>query len=212
MSDLPLPDGYRIERGFLWPADDVACARAVFSTTDDADAAVALCEGRGTVIQAGGNMGVWPMHFSKQFDRVITFEPDPVNFQALSWNTAKTGNILALPCALGASSGSWCDLDREKGNAGAHQVVSGNVAPIVSVDSLAVNACDLIYLDIEGFELNALKGAAKTIARFRPVIAIEDKGLSERYGTRQGDAEQWLASEHGYKVHSRPRRDVILVG
>lgn len=209
MDALTLPAGYRLERGMLWPADDRACAAVVFETAADLYLAVRHCRGSSLAVQAGGNMGVWALDLAAKFDRVVTFEPDPANFRALVHNTASAGNILALPCALGDKPG-WCDLDRQEHNAGAHQVASGSVAPVVALDSLQLPACDLLYLDIEGYEMPALIGAVDTIRRFKPVIAIEDKGLSKRYGYQQGDAERFLAS-HGYRVAARPNRDVLLV-
>lgn len=209
MDALTLPAGYRLERGLLWPADDRACAAVVFDTVPDMTHAIGRCRGSRLAVQAGGNMGVWALALSTMFDRVVTFEPDPVNYRALVHNTASSGNILALPCALGDKPG-WCDLDRQEHNAGAHQVADGSVVPVMTLDSLQLPACDLLYLDIEGFEVPALMGALDTIQRFKPVIAIEDKGLSQRYGYPQGYAEQFLAS-YGYRVVARPHRDVILV-
>lgn len=209
MDALTIPAGYRMERGLLWPATDSACAAVVFDTVPDMDHALKHCRGFDLAVQAGGNMGVWALSLAKDFARVVTFEPDPVNFRALVINTSTAKNVLSLPCALGADPG-WCDLDREEHNAGAHQIKEGTVAPVVTLDSLGLPACDLIYLDIEGFEMPALIGGLGTIEKFKPVIAIEDKGLSERYGYRQGEAEKYLA-RYGYKVTARPHRDVVLV-
>lgn len=200
----------RIERGLVWPADDTECARAVFGTLDDCDAATALCRHNRLAVQAGGNCGVWARHLASVFDRVVTFEPDPLNFRCLVANCAPFENILSLPAALGAKSGGWCDLERIEKNAGAHQVVDGAVAPVLALDDLNLPACDLIYLDVEGMEKAALLGAFRTIDRFRPVIAFEDKGLSQRYGVEKGDVETWLFS-FGYRVIDRRRRDVIMV-
>jgi hypothetical protein len=85
----------------------------------------------------------------------------------------------------------------------------GDIAPIDTLDSLNLPALDLLYLDIEGFEMMAIIGGLETIVKFKPVIAIEDKGLSERYGYKQGQAEKFLAS-HGYEVVARPHRDVVM--
>jgi hypothetical protein len=78
-------------------------------------------------------------------------------------------------------------------------------------DGLTLPSIDLIYLDVEGHEMHALIGAHQTIKKFRPVICFEDKGLSERYGVKAGDAERWLADECGYFVAARFNRDVLCV-
>ena len=48
----------------------------------------------------------------------------------------------------------------------------------MTIDSLNLNP-DLIQLDVEGFEENALKGAFDTIMRARPIIIIEQKRLAK---------------------------------
>jgi hypothetical protein len=45
---------------------------------------------------------------------------------------------------------------------------------VMLIDDLELDACDAIQLDIEGYEYPALKGAERTIERFRPVIATEN--------------------------------------
>lgn len=83
--------------------------------------------------------------------------------------------------------------------------------PTLCIDDLSLRECDLIYLDIEGYEFRALRGALATIERCHPVIVVEDKGLSERYGSARGDIEKWLGAEFGYRVAARPHKDVVLV-
>lgn len=45
--------------------------------------------------------------------------------------------------------------------------------PVITLDSLKINNISVMKIDVEGHELNALKGAIKTIQRSRPVIVIE---------------------------------------
>jgi FkbM family methyltransferase len=209
---VPLPAGYRLERGLLWPADDRACAAVVFDTAPDLEPALAACKGRDVVVQAGGNCGVWPIWLASRFKTVYTFEPDPLNFTCLAWNTAAHPNMIRMQAALGdGTPPHFIDLAREEHNCGAHCVdESRGVLPVMTIDELILPKCDLIVLDIEGYELRALNGAFETIADHKPVIVIEDKGLSEKYGVLQYDAEKWLAAAFGYRVIARPHRDVVL--
>jgi FkbM family methyltransferase len=204
--------GFRRERDFIWPAGDKHCARVVFDMTIDLHKAIPHCKALDVVIQAGGNCGVWPVYLAGLFKTVYTFEPHPLNFVALAANTYAYPNIVKFQAALGDGRG-LISIAEEEGNCGSGYVEkrSSSIIPTLRIDDLDVAKCDLICLDIEGYELPALRGAALTIEKFRPVIMIEDKGLSEKYKIKQGDAEAWLAKQYGYRVVARPHRDVILV-
>lgn len=199
---------YRIERGYYVPAKDIGCSAVVFNSLGDLDGSLKLCRERNVAVQAGGNFGVWPKYLSEIFKTVYTFEPDALNFSCLCRNIGDVQNIIKFQAALGDGAGG-VDLHRREENAGAHYIDGVGPIPILKIDALALTACDLIVLDIEGFELPALRGAIETIKKCHPVIHIEDKGMSEKYGIKQGDAEKWL-SQFGYTVKDRPARDVIL--
>lgn len=207
-----IPEGYRLERGLLWPASDVGAAAVVFSGVSDLEVAYRYCRGFDVAVQAGGNCGVWPAEMGRRFGVVYTFEPDPVNFRCLCAN-APAENVFKFNAALGASRRRVA-LDLRPDNVGAHQVsplgVKGDI-PTMLIDDLCLADCDLIYLDIEGQELAALQGAMKTIDRCSPVVVVEDKGCSERYGVPKGHIEGWMKDRFGYRVAERPHRDVVMV-
>jgi len=49
---------------------------------------------------------------------------------------------------------------------------------MLMLDQLELDACGLIQLDVEFYELNVLRGALKTIEKFKPVITCELGRLS----------------------------------
>lgn len=206
---------FRTVNGLQWPAHDTECADVVFSTfAQDAPKAMKKCEQHRTVLQAGGNAGVWAIAFSEHFSHVVTCEPHPLNYECLKMNCAPYKNITALPYALGEERGVGY-LTESKGNSGAHQVEfrPGEIGQflIKTIDGLGFGPYDLIYLDVEGFELQAFKGAFHTIERDHPVLCFEDKGLSEKYGIPQGAVERYLAEVHNYRVVDRFHRDVLMI-
>ena len=54
-------------------------------------------------------------------------------------------------------------------------------------------------MDIEGYELFALKGAIKTIKESNPVIVLETTAALERYNYTKKDILDFL-SQFGYKI------------
>lgn len=201
---------YRHDGSLLWPADDVHCAKERRLAQPYLETVYPHCQGFDVAVQAGGNCGVWPYHLSLKFRYVYTFEPDPVNFRCLCAN-APGENIFKFNAALGCAH-ETIDLVRNPVNIGAHYVGGPGPIPTMRVDDLSLPACDLIYLDIEGYELRAIRGARETILAHKPVVAIEEaKGCPDRYGSTIGDAERFVIEHFGYKVVERNHIDVVMV-
>lgn len=202
------PDGYRYERGLLWPLNDLGAADAVFDTAD-LEFAYEFCRKFDVVVQAGGNCGVWPARMANKFKLVYTFEPDCVNFRCLCAN-APAENVLKFNAALGRYHGG-VQLHFNPTNVGAHFIDGRGNIPRMLIDDLRLDECDLIYLDIEGYEHSALNGAFETIRRTKPTVVFEDKGLGERYGRPKGETERWMFEAFGYRVAAKRRHDIIMV-
>lgn len=201
-------------RDWSWPDNDTKCMKVVFDSTVDLVKATKHCKQKRTAVQAGGNMGVWPWVLSQQFAHVVTFEPDAECYALMQTNLLDRENIDSYCAGLWHKRG-LCKMDfnehERSDNRGAQFVVESDEGVYLGrLDSLGLTDCDLIYLDIEGAEMNALVGASETIGRCKPLIAVEDKHLGERYGFHKGDIELMLAKEFGYVVVDRPNRDVIL--
>lgn len=197
---------------FFWPDHDLHCHPVVPNQLKDLEFALKYTKGRKVCIQAGGNVGVWPKRLSKIFDVVYTFEPDPENFNCLTRNVQEH-NVIKLNAGL--SNGhemivvkSPCK--QEEFNCGAYQVFAGGHVPTFKIDDLNLSDCDLIYLDIEGYELYALEGGRNTIESFRPIIALEQKKLPIMYQDDPEAASEYLIKTHRYEVVERIHRDLIL--
>jgi len=79
----------------------------------------------------------------------------------------------------------------------------------MTIDDLGLDACDLIQLDVEGFEAKVLQGASQTITRCRPVIMVEDRGHGTRYGMQF--LLPWIEHTFGYIGVSDNGTDFVLV-
>jgi FkbM family methyltransferase len=177
--------------GFWFPAYDVRCRRYTFRQEPQFAEGIKHVKKFTYCVQAGGNVGVWPRWLCRRFKYVYTFEPDPVNFRCLIVNCPEE-SVIKFNAALGSKPGCVKIAQAEyKGqrNCGANYVKGEGVIPTLRLDDLALPGCDLLQLDIEGYEYFALMGAVETIRKFKPVVMIEDKGHSKRYGVSAESAD-----------------------
>jgi FkbM family methyltransferase len=124
-------------------------------------------------IQAGGCMGMYPRLLSEMFNLVYTFEPDPLNFFALAANCQKD-NIIKMQVALGHEHKPITVNRPFDGNQGMNTInETESIIPMITIDSLNLPDCNFMQLDVEYYELNVLRGALKTIEKFKPVISCE---------------------------------------
>jgi len=162
--------------GLWWPDFDVRCRAAVVTECAAAMPVVLpLVKEKRVCVQAGGNVGVYPLALSEAFERVVTFEPDHDNVHCLIENVTRP-NVAIYRAALGSEQGTCSIHVVEADNCGAHRTVPNGEVPVMTIDGLELDACDLIWLDIEGAEADAIKGAMATIEKFSPIIVLEEKG------------------------------------
>ena len=199
----------KLVEGWQVPDIDECCINALMVELPDLLQSYAFMTQFRTVIQAGGNIGVYPATMAEQFERVITVEPDFVNYQALLLNVAGHANIEHHWAAFGDKIGTASVDHPYPENIGAHQLKAGNDVRVLTIDSFCVDNCDFIQLDIEGYEHLALLGAEKTIKKTYPVITLELKGLGSRYGYTDEDTIG-LLQDWGYEIVGRVNRDVIF--
>jgi FkbM family methyltransferase len=199
----------KLVEGWQVPDIDECCINALLIELPDLFQSYAFMTQFRTVIQAGGNIGVYPATMAQQFERVITVEPDLTNYQALLLNVAGHTNIEHHWAAFGDKIGTASVDHVYPENIGAHQLKAGSEVRVLTIDSFCVDNCDFIQLDIEGYEHLALLGAERTIKKTHPVITLELKGLGSRYGYSDEDTISLLQG-WGYEIVGRVNRDVIF--
>ena len=188
-----------IRDGLHWPDGDKYAYETILNElTTELPLLLDLCRNKRTVIQAGGNAGLWPIAFAEHFNLVITFEPEAENFKCLTKNAAHMPNILWHNAALGEGRYTVGMENPSTRNSGTWRIASGDSVKVHAIDEMDCDDCDLIQLDVEGYELYALQGAERTIARCRPVICVEVNGTSHAHGISDVDLWVWL-SQRGYQ-------------
>jgi FkbM family methyltransferase len=137
-----------------------------------------------TFVDCGANIGLWTIFASEQVKKngkVFSFEPNPHTFKKLQHNIniSLCNNVYSKEVALGKESGKAyinCDFDHNESQI---STLKKNIDTVVKVrieklDSL-LNAKTItgLKIDVEGYELNVLKGAEKIINQNKPWICVE---------------------------------------
>lgn len=188
-----------------------------WSLTDLAslDKVMGMTPGRNVVVQAGGNIGLFPKRLAEEFKVVYTFEPSGKLYGELVCNATER-NIIAGHCALGDTRDpvSLACVRRDGTDRPAHggmtHVAGDGDVPMMLIDDLSLDACDLIYLDVEGYEFHAVTGAFQTITEFHPVIAVEVNINIEFYGKTASELDR-LITGMGYRHANKFLSDEVYV-
>jgi FkbM family methyltransferase len=111
--------------------------------------------------------------------QVIAFEPNPANRASMQEQLAQNPNlpVTLLPYALSDHDGASY-LDTSKGSSEGRIASAGNVAVTLrAIDSLVreglVPPPDVMKVDVEGHEVEVLRGALATISEYRPTILCD---------------------------------------
>jgi FkbM family methyltransferase len=178
------------------------------------EVALPFIKGRGLVVQAGGHIGIWPKKLAEHFKMVITVEPEPRNVQCCKANTEGLA-VTVIDGVLGARAGV-AKVNHRELRTGAHHIatnlrVQWMPVQMFTIDGLTkgLGSVDALFLDIEGYELEALHGATRALSD-KPTVVIEQNSCSLKYGTAQDAAELFLKGL-GYRRVGTFDEDVILV-
>ena len=204
MITLPNPFDWYPADSLQWPASDKKL-KLVNDWVADVDAILGHVQRSSVAVQAGGACGIWPSRLALEFGHVYTVEPCAENYDCLVENCRPFQNITHARAAFGKwfSRASLARDNFEDGNAGAWYLSRGSDFEVITIDSLELPACDLIMLDVEGHELDALIGAQYTLTTFRPVVVVEAKQLPHMRipATAAGDYLLQLGYRRAGKYH-----------
>jgi len=126
------------------------------------------------VLDCGAAEGLFSLRTMKRAGQVVAFEPAPMFVRSLHRTFADAPNVTIVPCALGGIANQ---VFLKTGSIDSHVSREGQGVPVsmTTIDQWVQHndsRVDLIKGDLEGFELEVLRGAAQTIKRYRPKIAF----------------------------------------
>lgn len=159
-----------------------------------------------TVVEAGANIGSHTVHLAQlvgDTGEVWAFEPQRLVFQLLAGNMALNSltNVHCEQKCLSDTPGTvqvpvWNATQVHNwGGMSLIDTTAGEPVPAIALDSLPLKRLDFLKIDVEGMELNVLKGAQRLIAKFHPVIYTE----ADRKD-KNPTLFAWLRN-HGYRLY-----------
>jgi FkbM family methyltransferase len=155
------------------------------------------------VVDAGANVGGLTLPLFRMVGRcgaVWAFEPQPAYCRLLAQNMERAGNVNSpvRQQALGAECKTITIRATEECRRFAPGWTSSGPeieVQQVTIDSLPLMDCRLIKIDVDGQELEILQGAEQTIAKYRPLLYVENDKPNA-----YPDLGDWL-DQHGYRLY-----------
>jgi FkbM family methyltransferase len=156
---------------------------------DECDMISSLAIKNKKCLDIGANFGCISQRLEYDGFEVIAFEPQKELFDNI---LRKNFRGIAHNCALSFENGTTIMPRLRYGDNNSYGQAACNTrsdlgyvkVPMFTLDSFEIDNIGLIKIDVEGFELNVLKGGVATIERNRPVMYIEDDIPNNRKALR----------------------------
>jgi len=137
------------------------------------------------VVEAGANIGTHTVALSRlagAAGQVHTFEPQRLVFQTLCANLALNHctNVYARQAGAGRERGTLVvpaldpRIAANFGGVALGKEEGDETVEVLAIDDLDLPMCHLIKVDVEGMELDVLRGADATVGAYRPVLYLEN--------------------------------------
>jgi len=148
--------------------------------------------GKGVALDVGANYGLYTWALSKLYRKVVAFEPNHEaasqilaarlpNVEVIFAGVSSANGIatLFIPRVNGVVLSGWASLDYR--NCPDATVLVKQEVELRTLDSQRFEDVGFIKIDVEGHEIEVLRGGAKTIQRHHPhlLIEIREKHLAE---------------------------------
>ena len=156
------------------------------------------------MLDVGANVGLHSIRlaWARPSARIYAFEPVAANYQVMCKNIARNrleSRIEPIPSAVGAEDGTVGILAGYGTDnwVGAKDSRGLEDVQVVSIDSFlrqrALQRVNLIKCDVEGYELNVLRGAHRCLADLRPKLLLEvNQTWCARFGYHPSELFEFL--------------------
>lgn len=176
-----------------------------------------LADSARIIVDVGVNNGWVLLNLSQIIKKndgfVYGFEPHPDTYQRCTRNIgeSRVTNCKVFNMGCGDRDGELQMISEKESNSGQNRIVQGKesleapnavTVKVTTLDRELKDAgkVDLIKIDVEGFELNVLKGAVNILTRHKPVLFMEiDDKLLKSNQTSPAEILNFLETGFGYR-------------
>jgi FkbM family methyltransferase len=137
-----------------------------------------LCGSGGVMIDVGAWYGPWSQRLARRADRLIAIEPT-ARHQVLRKILPASADVIHAAASDQAGTGELWTVGHGTGTEGMssmrrREIHGGSLSvPLIRIDDLDAKDVRFIKIDVEGHELNVLRGAQETVQRERPRLLVE---------------------------------------
>jgi len=139
------------------------------------------------ILDIGAWVGTWSMAMNEYCGRVVAFEPEGLHYECLVKNVGD--DVETHQLAIGAEQ-KMISLSQDDFTQSRRVVGEGSI-PMITVDSLGLDDIDMIKIDVEGYEMEVLKGATKTLESVQ-YLMIELNNNTKKYGSNNIEVEKHI--------------------
>lgn len=213
---IQLPDGLKL---WIDPEKDDGVERSLYYTGSYESGTIGFIRNylkkSDCFVDVGANIGLISLEASREVGsqgNVYSFEPHPYTAKILRFNISLNSmeNIKAIEKGVGSEKGEAKIYDRWDINRGGASLLSSNSdqegfdIQVVTLDEVFENIkVSMIKIDVEGFELEVLKGAKRILSSVNPPIIIVECVKEKEHPDYSREAlYSWLKSTNSkYKFY-----------